>query len=129
MQRHFTSALTLVTATAAIACAAAIASSPAYAESPTIDNAPFVSTRARAEVQAEVMGQRHLLSAAGGEWAMQLNHASLPVSGYTRAEARSQYQASRAEVSALTSEDSGSSYFARAASRSSAGTVVAVKAR
>ena len=129
MQRHFASALTLATATAAVACAAAIASGNAYAEGPIIDNTPFVSTRTRAEVQAELMGQRHLLSAAAGEWAMQNNQASQPMSGYTRAQAKAQVQAARAEVSALTSEDSGSSYFARAASRSSAGTVVAVKAR
>jgi hypothetical protein len=50
-------------------------------------------------------------------------------SGYTTAQARAQYTAARDEVSAMTSEDSGSSYFARHAVRASAGTIVAGPAR
>lgn len=113
MNRIVASALSLAATTAAIACVAAIASSNAYAETPTIDKTPFVSTRTRAEVQAELMSQPELLRAAASEWSMQHNQAPQLKSAYSREQAKSQYKASRDEVSALTSEDSGSSYFAR----------------
>ena len=113
MNRIVASALSLAATTAAIACVAAIASSNAYAETPTIDNTPFVSTRTRAEVQAELMGQPELLRAAASEWSMQHNQVPQPTSAYTSEQAKSQYKTSRDEVRALTSEDGGSSYFAR----------------
>jgi hypothetical protein len=127
MNRHYASAI--ATATAAIACFAAIASSPAYAETPTIDTTPFVSTRTRAEVQAELMGQRELVSAAASEWIMQYNHTPQLKSGYTSEQARSEYKAAREQVSAMTSEDSGSSYFARQAARANGGTIMAGSVR
>jgi hypothetical protein len=103
-------ALTLAIPLAAIAAAAAITNS-AYAETPTIDNTPFVSSRTRAEVRAEITPG--LLSAAGGELAFQSGSTPHFSSGMTRAQARAQYLAGRDEVSALSSEDSGSSYIAR----------------
>lgn len=127
MNRHFASAL--ATTTAAVACVAAIASSNAYAETPTIDNTPFVSTRSRAEVRAELMKQRELVSAAASEWTMQYNHVPQLKSAYTGEQAKAEYKAAREEVSAITSEDSGSSYFARQAARMNAGTIMAGAAR
>ena len=129
MNRHIASALTLAATTASAALLAAIGASNAYAETPTIDTTPFVSTRSRADVQAELMGNRQMVSAAASEWAMQHNQVPQLESGYTTAQAKAQFQAARDEVSAMTSEDSGSSYFARHAARTNAGTIVAGPAR
>ena len=129
MNRNFASAITLATTTAAAALLAAIGANSAYAETPTIDTTPFVSTRSRADVQAELMGNRQLLSAAASEWAMQHNEVSQLNSGYTAAQAKAQYRAARDEVSAMTSEDSGSSYFARHSVRAGGSTIVAGPAR
>jgi hypothetical protein len=115
----------LATVTAAIACVAAIASGNAYAESPTIDNTPFVSTRSRAEVQAEVIAQRDIVRAGASEWALQYNNLPQHESSYTSEQARSAYMAARDEVAAMTSEDSGSSFLARRAFRINTGTTVA----
>lgn len=129
MVRHFASVFAIATTTAAIAGVAAIGSSQAYAETPTIDNRPFVSTRARAEVQAEVMRDRAIVSAGASEWAMQHNYVPQLNSGYTRAQAQSEYQAARHEVSAMNSEDSGSSYVARKVIHENAGIAMAGGAR
>jgi hypothetical protein len=113
MNRHFASALTFAASTAAVACAAAIASSSAYAESPlAVPATPFVSSLSRAEVQAELMSQRATITAAGGEWTHQYNQVPQMNSGYTTAQAKADYIASRRQVMAMTSEDSGSSYLA-----------------
>lgn len=129
MNRHFASILTFATTSAAVACVAAIASTSAYAETPTIDNTPFVSTRTRAEVKAELMGQRQFVTAAASEWTMQNNHVPQLSSGYTSQQAKAAYQAAREEVAAMTSEDSGSSYIARQASRADSGTIMARSTR
>jgi hypothetical protein len=127
MNRHFASAL--ATATAAVACFAAMASSKAYAETPTIDTTPFVSTRTRSEVQAELLSQRQLVSAAASEWAMQYNHVPQLKSAYSGGQARSEYQAARDQVSAMNSEDSGSSYMARQSARVNGRIIIAGPAR
>jgi hypothetical protein len=128
VNRHFASVLTLAAMTAA-AGVAAIASSNAYAETPTIDNTPFVSTRTRAEVQAEVMGRAEQLRMASSEGSMQLSQASEPHAGVTVAQAKAGYIAARDEVSAMTSEDSGSSYLTRQSARTNAGITIAGAAR
>ena len=112
MNRNLASSLALSTTAAAAIALAALASSNAYADDITIDNTPFVSSRTRAEVQAEVMGQSELLRMANSEWPMQSNQASLPQSDFTRAQAQAEYIAARREVNALNAEDSGSSYLA-----------------
>ena len=76
----------------------------------TIDTTPFVSTRTRAEVKAELTAQPQFVRDGGSEWAMQYNQPAQLMSGYTRQQAVSEYMAARQEVSAFTSEDSGSSY-------------------
>jgi hypothetical protein len=113
MNDKLASSLTIVsTAAAALALAAAsMGSGNAYADDITIDPTPFVSTRTRAEVQAEIMGQAEVLRGESGEWAMQQNVAAQP-STYTSAQAKAEYIAARREVNALNAEDSGSSYFA-----------------
>jgi hypothetical protein len=111
------STLAFVGTVAAASMAAALMSGNALAETPTIDTTPFVSTLSRAEVRAEVLRARNAVSAAGSEWAMQQN-MQLPVaSTQTRAQVRAEYIAAREEARALTSEDSGSSYFALARTR------------
>ncbi len=99
------------TAAAALALAtASLGSANAYADDITIDPTPFVSTRTRAEVQAELMGQAEVLRGESSEWAMQQNAAGQH-SSYTSAQAKADYIAARREVNALNAEDSGSSYF------------------
>jgi hypothetical protein len=85
--------------------------SAAYADDITIDSTPFVSTKTRAEVQAEVMGHAEQLRVAYGEWPTEMNRAPSH-SSLTRAQVRDEYLASRDEVKAFTGEDSGSSYLA-----------------
>jgi len=129
MTRHFASALTFAASTAAVVCAAVMASSSAYAESPlAVQATPFVSSRTRADVRAELMGQRAVITAAGGEWAQQHNQVPQLNSGYTTAQAKAEYLAARREVMALTSEDSGSSYLASQRSFNN-GMMVAGRAR
>lgn len=115
MNRKLASSLaaTSVTAAGAILAVAAIASGSAYADDITIDTTPFVSSQSRAEVQAEVKGQAQRLGGASSEWAMQLNDPRKPNSAYTSEAAKADYIASRNEVKAFNSEDSGSSYLAR----------------
>jgi hypothetical protein len=112
MTRNLASALTIASTAAAAFAFAAIASSNAYADDITIDNTPFVSTKTRAEVQAEVMGQAEQLRIANSEWSTQSDHASLNHSDLTRAQAKADYVAARREVNAFNGEDSGSSYLA-----------------
>ena len=112
MNRNLATTLTLVSTGAAALALAAIASGNAYADDITIDPTPFVSSRTRAEVQAEVMGQGEALRMASSEWSTQQDAAVLPQSTLTRAQVTQEYIASRREVNALNAEDSGSSYLA-----------------
>ncbi|HEX9720839.1 MAG TPA: hypothetical protein VGA59_14025, partial [Ramlibacter sp.] len=112
MNRKLASTLAFASTTAAVLAFAAIASGNAYADDITIDNTPFVSSKSRAEVQAEVMGQSGLLSNASSEWSLQMNGPAQPNSAYTREAAQAEYIASRDEVNARNAEDGGSSYFA-----------------
>ena len=83
----------------------------------TIDNTPFVSSRSRAEVQAELMSRSDLVRAGASEWALQRNQLPAVASSYTKEQARSEYKSARQYVNALTGEDSGSAYFAGTAAR------------
>lgn len=111
MNRNLASTLTIVSTGAVALALAAMATDTAYADDITIDNTPFVSTRTRAEVQAEVMGRAEQLSVASSEWSMQ-QHQPFQPSGLNRAQVKAEYIASRLEANALNSEDGGSSYFA-----------------
>lgn len=96
-------------ATALVLAAAAVAGN-AFADDITVDTTPFVSAKSRAEVQAE-LGQ--FKQAGTSPWSIQYN----PLAGYksqtSRADVTAQYLASRNQVAALTSEDSGSAYLAQ----------------
>jgi hypothetical protein len=129
MNRYLASTLTIATTAAAAVALAAIASGNAYADDITIDNTPFVSSRTRAEVQAEVMGQSEALRMASSEWSTQLNQAPQSRSEFTRAQATAEYLAARRQVNALNAEDSGSSYFATLPRRMNDGVIMAVEAR
>lgn len=128
MNRHLASALTFTGTVAAATLAAAVMTGNALAEGPIEGSRPFAGTLSRADVRAELMGDRSQVSDARGELATV--HASAPrqmTSDYTRAQARADYIAARDEVRAMTAEDGGSSHIARASARAagSADTVVA----
>ncbi|MBG9389016.1 DUF4148 domain-containing protein [Caenimonas aquaedulcis] len=105
MNRNIASAL--VIATAAFA-------GTAFADDITIDHTPFNSTRTRAEVQAELAQYK---TNGVNVWSTQYNPLKTFKSGLTRQQVVAQYVASRDEVAALNSEDSGSAYFAQATGR------------
>ncbi|HSW20546.1 MAG TPA: hypothetical protein VLJ86_25210, partial [Ramlibacter sp.] len=90
----------------------------AFAESPLMAEDPFVSTRTRAEVQAEARADR-AHRPAGIEWALQQNDQQTHASGLSRAQVAAEYIAAREQVREMTSESSGSEYFSRAPLRSS----------
>ena len=126
MNRNLASTLT-ITATAAAAFAlAAMACNNAYADDITVDNTPFVSSKTRAEVQAEIPGP---MSIASNEWATQMNEPRQTMSDLTRAQVTAEYLAARREVSALNAEDSGSFYFASLPRRVDGTVVMASESR
>ena len=112
MNRHVASSFAYVSTVAAATFAAALMATSAYAEGPILQDTPFVSTRTRADVQAELMSQAQQVRTGSTEWAMQFNQPAVLRSGYTTEQARSEYKAARDAVHAMNSEDSGSSYFA-----------------
>lgn len=62
-----------IAATAAAVAVALVSPGNAYAESTAEYTTTFVSTRSRADVQAELMGRPELLRTGASEWAMQNN--------------------------------------------------------
>ena len=89
----------------------AAAAGAAFAESPTVVKDDFVSTRTRAEVQAEL----HAFKQSGvNPWAMSYNQLAGFRSNLTRQQVVADYVAARDQVAAVNSEDSGSAYFAQA---------------
>ena len=92
-QRHssiFTFAGTLATAV----LGAAIMTGSARAEGPIGESSPFVSSKTRAEVQAELMQDRSQVSSYATEWRHQQG-PRLASNDYTRAQATADYIASR----------------------------------
>jgi hypothetical protein len=98
----------------------------AFAETPTIVTEPFVSTKTRAEVQAELAAYKQ---AGVNPWSTQYNPLRGFRSAATRESVTAEYIASRDVVRALGSEDSGSSYLAQQRSPAPASSVVAGQAR
>lgn len=92
---------------AVFALVLAAAATTAFAGDITIDTTPFVSTKTRAEVQAQLQ-QR-----GPNVWSTQYNPLAQFRAERSRAEVVAEYLASRREVAALTAEDSGSAYLAR----------------
>lgn len=129
MNRHVASAFAYASTVAAATVAAALMATSAYAEGPILQDTPFVSTRTRADVQAELMSQAEQVRTGSTEWAMQLNQPVQLHSGYTTEQAKSEYKAARDLVHAMNSEDSGSSYFASMPARTKSIAVMAGTAR
>ncbi|HSV53115.1 MAG TPA: DUF4148 domain-containing protein [Burkholderiaceae bacterium] len=90
--------------------AATIAAGNAFADDDTIDTTPFVSTKSRAEVQAELARP---YQGAVSPWSPQYNQLTEFKSRLTRAQVQAEYIAAREEVAAMNGEDSGSAYLAR----------------
>ncbi len=107
MTRNIALILEIAVGAAAIAAAAAITSGNAFADDITVENSPFVSTKTRAEVQAELMRKGSIT-----EWTMQFNDSRFN-SSYSSAQARAEFLAAREEVHALNGEDSGSAYLGK----------------
>lgn len=88
----------------------AAAAGTALAETPTVVKEPFVSTKSRAEVQADLAAYK---KAGVNPWSISYN----PLRGFqsttTREAVTAAYIAARDEVAATTGEDSGSAYFAQ----------------
>jgi hypothetical protein len=118
-----------IAATAAAVAVALVSPRNAYAESTAEYTTPFTSTRSRAEVQAELMGGSELLRTGSSEWAMQHNEPMALKSDETREHARAEYKFARQEVTAVTEEDSGSTYFQRQAMRVKASATMGGPAR
>lgn len=98
-------------ASAALAVAAA---GNAFAESPLIVNEPFVSTRTRAEVQAEL----HAFKQGGvNPWSISYNQLRDFRSNLSREQVVAEYLAARNEVAAMSGEDSGSAHLAQGPAR------------
>jgi hypothetical protein len=91
---------------------AAAAAGNAFADDIGIDTTPFTSTASRAQVSAELEAFR----ASGVDpWAIDHNPLLKLDSARTRAQSSAEYIQARDEVSAFTSEDSGSSHMAQQA--------------
>jgi hypothetical protein len=110
MNRKLASSLWYAAMAAAAILAAMLAPPPAIADDITVETTPFVSTRTRAEVQNELLNQPGSASTASSEWKMQVNEAAYFKSSITPQQRQQEYTASRQQVHALSSEDSGSSY-------------------
>lgn len=101
-------AIAAVGAIAAAAAAAMVLPRAAFADDITIETQPFVSSRTRAEVQQELLGQARQVRAGATEWSLQ--QSAVLKGQATVPQVRADFVASRREVSALTAEDSGSSW-------------------
>ncbi len=94
---------------ALIAVFAAAAATSAFADDITIDSTPFTSTRARAEVQAELAQYKQ---AGVNPWSTSYNPLKYFHSVKSREEVQQEFVASRELVQAMNGEDSGSSWLA-----------------
>jgi hypothetical protein len=83
----------------------------ALADDPTVVDDHFVSSKTRAEVNAELAAYK---AAGVNPWATEYQPLKYFHSDTSRAAVVADYLASRNEVRALTGEDSGSAYLAQA---------------
>ena len=99
----------MIRKTLAAALVAALSAGAAFADDITVETTPFVSTKSRAEVQAEL---QQFQRSGVNPWAQNYDQLQSFRSGTTRAQVTAEYLASRNEVSALTGEDSGAAWLA-----------------
>lgn len=111
MNRNVESLLAIAAVGAIAAAAAAAMALPrtAFADDITIESKPFVSSRTRTEVQEELLGEARQVRAGATEWAQQ--QGTVLKGQLTVPQVQADFFANRREVSALTAEDSGSSWF------------------
>ena len=74
-----------------------------------VESTPFVTTRTRAEVQAELVQYKQ---AGVNPWSISYNPLKYFRSAKARAAVQQEYLAARDEVRGMTAEDSGSAYLA-----------------
>lgn len=86
----------------------------AFAESPTIVNDPFVSTRTRAEVQAELYAYKQT---GVNPWSISYNQLRGFQGRLSREQVVAEFLAARNEVAAMSGEDSGSAHLAQGPAR------------
>jgi hypothetical protein len=98
--------------TSLLAIAAAAVSSTAFADDITIDTTPFVSTKTRAEVQAELQQFRQ---AGVNPWSQSFDQLAGFRSDRSRAQVSAEYISARDQVEAMTGEDSGSEFLSQRA--------------
>lgn len=99
----------------AVAAFAALAGTAARADDITIDNTPFVSSKTRAEVQAELV---QFKQTGVNPWSISYNPLAKFDSAKSRDQVKAEYLAERDQVAALTGEDSGSAYLSTLATAS-----------
>lgn len=91
-----------------------VAAGAAQAETPTVVKDDFVSTKTRAEVQADLAAFK---KAGVNPWSTQYNPLRSFASTASRQEVTAAYIAARDEVAALNGEDSGAAYLAQGGHR------------
>jgi hypothetical protein len=94
---------------ASLLAAGAALAGHARADDITIDPNPFVSTRTRAEVQAELV---QFQASGVNPWADEYNQLQQFKSDRSRADVTAEFMQTRNEVAAMNGEDSGSVYLA-----------------
>ena len=99
-----------------------IAAGAAHAETPTVVKDDFVSSKSRAEVQVELAAYK---KAGVNPYSISYNPLRTFVSKASRQEVTAAYVASRDEVAAVNSEDSGAAYFAQGGHRGGNSTTLA----
>lgn len=112
MTSRFASTAAFIGSVLAATAASALMAGGVRAETYPTEIRDFKGTLSRAEVRAELMADRSAF-VASNEQSTQPKVQPMQ-SGYTRAQARADYIASRDEVRALTGEDSGSTWMAHA---------------
>ncbi len=110
----------------ALVIAAAAAAGSAMADDITIDTTPFVSTKSRAEVQAELS---QFKQAGTSPWSTQYNPLAQFRSSLSRAQVVAGYVADRDQVAALNGEDSGSAYLSQFAGQRAEPSATLARAR
>lgn len=108
--------------TLAAALVLAASAGSALADDITIDSKPFVSTKSRAEVQAEL---QQFQRAGVNPWAQDYNPLQSFTGTKTRAQVSAAYIQSRNEVAATTGEDSGAAWLAQRAPAAATAPVLA----
>jgi hypothetical protein len=104
----------------------AAAAGSALAETPTVVNENFVSTRTRADVQAELQAFKQ---SGVNPWSIQYNPLRTFKSATTREQVVAEYIASRDQVRAFSGEDSGSVHLAQGGSHATPSTTLAGQPR